>query len=325
MKLQRLVQLACVGLLILCSVPAIAQSYPNRPIRLEVGFAPGGAADLVARLIGESLSHKLKTPVVVIDTPGAGSVIAADAVARAVPDGYTLFLATASLAINPYIYKSVNYDPIKDFIPIADVAASPFYIIVQAKSKFGSLRQLIDTAKKHPGLLTYSSGGVGSFGNVSEELLARQAGVKILQVPFRGEAPEVVALMRGTVDMSFVDLAPVRGFINDGRLKALATTAAQRTRWLPNVPTIAESAVPGYSVEQWFAIFTPAGVPDSIVKVLHDSLNEILKNSDEAFKARYNVLGVEIPKLQTQQEFAKFVQGQVSLWRNTIKKVHIKE
>lgn len=325
MKLKRLIQVACIGLFALYSAPTFAQSYPNRPIRLVVGYPPGGGADLIGRVLADSLGQKLKTSVIVINTPGAGSTIASAYVAKAAPDGYTLYLATSSLTINPSIYKSVHYDPIKDFVPIEKVGTSPFYIIVQAKGKLGTIRELLDAAKKHPGQLTYASGGLGSVGNLSAELFKSQAGVNILHVPFRGEAPAIVALMGGTVDMAFVDLASVVGSIRDGRLKALATTSPQRTQWFPGVPTIAESGLPGYNVELWYGVFAPAGTADNIVNALHGSLSEILKSPSAALKSRYQTIGDEIPEPQSRKEFSKFVRAEVPLWRNIITKAGIEE
>jgi len=315
----------CFGLSLLCLSPVSAQTYPNRPIRLVVGFPPGGGADLIARVFADQLGQKLNTPVIVVNMPGAGSGIGAAYVAKAASDGYTLFMSTSSLTINPSIYRSVNYDPIKDFVPIAKIGTSPFYVVVDANSKFKTLGQVLDAAKSRPGQLTYASGGVGSVGNLAAELLKSQAGVDFLHVPFKGLAPAVNALLGGTVDMSFSDLAPSIGLIKAGKLRALATTGPSRSQWLPDVPAVAESGLPSYSVELWYGLFAPAGTPDQVVQALHRNANALLTSPSEALKDRYNTLGVNIAKPGSQEEFSKFVRADVALWRGIVTKAGIKE
>lgn len=209
-----------------------------------VGFPPAGGADLIARIVADRLSTAFEKPVVVINKPGAGSSVGTAFVAKEAADGYTALLATSSFTINPNLYAEVNYDPIKDFAPIAAVGNSPFGIVVRASGPINSFADLIEAAKQKPGALTYSSGGIGSMGNLAAELLKSRTGINILHVPYKGLQPAITGLLSGDVDMTFSDMATALPFIKAGSVRALAVTPATRLPWIPDVPTISESAFP---------------------------------------------------------------------------------
>ena len=316
--------LMAIGLMMCSPVIATGQPYPNKPIRMIVGFPPGGGADLIGRVIADQLSQKLKTQVIVVNTSGAGSSIAASAAAAAAPDGYTILLATSSFTINPNIYKYVNYDPIKDFIPIAPVGNSPFYIVVRSSSPIDSIEKLIASAKDRPDALTYSSGGNGSVGNLAAELLKSRAGINIVHIPYRGLAPAIAALMGGTVDMTMSDLATSLSSIRSGRLKAIGVTTAARVRWLPEVPTVSESGVAGYQVVLWYGLFVPAAVPKEVVDKLYAAVVSVFKFPDKSLTDRYNALGDVLPSIQSREIFAAFVKSDLDFWQKTINDAGIK-
>ena len=300
----------------LMSAPALAQTYPNKPIRLIVGFPPGGGTDLLGRVLAQQLSSRLATPVVVENVIGAGSSIAAGAAAKAAPDGYTILLATSSLAINPSLYKSVTYS-LENFIPVARVGDSPFAVLVGPEGP-QTLNELLSTAKTHPGKLNYSSGGNGSVGNISAELLKFTSGSKITHVPYKGTAPAVAALMGGYVDVSFADLAACLPFIRSGKVKALAVTTSERVRWLPEIPTAAEAGLPGYEVLLWNGLFLPAGTPDEVVSKVYAAITDMVSSPGPELIERYNQMGMIFPKVQPRAAFADFVKADFASWKKRI-------
>lgn len=317
--------LVAIGLMICSPVIATGQTYPDKPIRMIVGFPPGGGADLVGRVIADQLGKKLNTPVIVINTPGAGSSIAASVAAKAAPDGYTILLATSSFTINPNIYKNVNYDPVKDFIPIAPVGNSPFYIVVRSSSPINSIKKLTTLARDRPGTLTYSSGGVGSVGNLAMELFKSRAQINILHIPYKGLAPAITALMGGTVDITMSDLATSLSAIRSGRLKAIAVTSNARAKWLPDVPTIAESGINEYQVVLWYGLFVPKGVPSEVLDKLYAAVVSIFKSPAKSLTDKYNALGDTLPSIESRETFAAFVKSDLHLWAKVVNDAKIRE
>lgn len=305
-------------------MPARAETvYPTETIRVIVGFPPAGGADLIARIVSDRLSAAFKKSVVVINKPGAGSSVAAALVAKEAPDGYTALLATSSFTINPNLYASVNYDPIKDFIPIAPAGNSPFGIVVKADSPIDSFAKLIETAKKKPGALSYSSGGIGSMGNLAAELLKSRTGINLMHVPYKGLAPAIDGLLAGDVDMTFSDMATSLPFIKAGTLRVLAVTPSTRLPWVPDAPTIAELGVPGYNIQLWNGVLVPVGTPVDVVDKLHRAIMDIYKKPDATLAARYDTIGETLPAVESQEEFEKFIGDDLSLWKKTITDAHI--
>jgi tripartite-type tricarboxylate transporter receptor subunit TctC len=292
--------------------PADAQVYPSRPIMLVVPVAPGGGVDTVARVVAEKLSRLLSQQVVVENRPGASGTIATGQVARSAPDGYTLGVGiTATLAIAPTTMSSVGYDPRKDFSPVGLIATSPLILIVHPSLPAQSLQELIAFAKKEPGKLTYASAGAGSPTHLSPALFASMTGIKINHVPYKGTGPAITDLLGGHVSMAFTSLPPAIGLVQDGRVRALAVTSATRSRVFPNIPTIAESGLPGYESGQRFGIIAPARTPRVIIDKLNMVLREALASED--VKARLAAEGAET-LASTPVEYAADIDREETKW-----------
>ena len=292
---------------------AVAEEYPHKPIRMIVGFPPGGGADIIARLVSEQLGGKLGTQIVVDNRPGAGSSTATGIAAKADGDGYTIFFATASFTINPNLYKRVPYDPIKDFVPISKVASSPFVVVARPSLQANTVKELLALAKSKPGQLNYSTGGNGSTGHLAGELLKSMAGVQIQHVPYKGLAPALADLLGGRVDLTMSSLPSCIAFLKRGKLKALAVTSAKRTPLLPSVATVAESGLDGYDVDQWYGVFAPRGTPPQIVNKLNIALAAFLSKPDESITERFASLGAT-PLVSTPKDFRAYVVSNLAYW-----------
>ena len=245
-----------------------AQAYPDRPISMIVPFAPGGPTDIIARIVADSLSHALKQPVVVENKPGAAGNIGMGLAARAKPDGYTLLLTSTAIAVNPAIYKSLPYDPIKDFTPVSELVDSPNVLVVKPSSGIKTVGDLVARAKAAPGTFNYSSPGIGTKSNLTGEELKVRAGIEMTHIAYRGAGPASVAVLDGTVQVGSVALPAAEGMIKSGQLTALAVTGPERWSDLPNVPTMIESGYPGFVSVTFSALFAPAGTPKDIVELL---------------------------------------------------------
>ncbi|MET0868160.1 MAG: tripartite tricarboxylate transporter substrate binding protein [Pseudorhodoplanes sp.] len=272
-------------------VKAIAQeSYPSGTVRLIVGFAPGGGNDILARIMAEKLQEAFGKPFIVENRPGASGVIAVDAVKRAAPDGLTLLVGPSSaMTVNPVILKSISYDPVKDFAPIAMVGVFPLIVAANPSLPANTLAELIALAKVEPGKINYSSAAT-SFQIVTE-YFAQRAGIKIQNIAYKGSAPAVLGVVAGEVSLTFGDIAAVLPQVQGGKLKALAVSTQKRVPSLPEVPTIAQSGVPGFNIALWSALFAPAGTPPEIVKKLEAEVMRIVALPD--VQARMKGLGVE--------------------------------
>jgi tripartite-type tricarboxylate transporter receptor subunit TctC len=246
--------------------PAHAQNYPNRPIRLIVPFAAGGAVDVLARLLGGKLADQLGQPVVVENRPGAGGTLAADQVAKSPPDGYTILQNTNGAAIAPALYKSLPFNAESDFAPVTQIVASNLIVVASPKSGITSMQQLIAQAKANPGKLNYGSSGIANPLHLTMEMIKHATGVDILSVPFRGDAQINAALMAGDVEVAVVPLATAVPLIKDGRIRGLAVTGAKRSSTVSDIPTVAESGVPGFVSTSWQGWFMPAKTPPVIVE-----------------------------------------------------------
>lgn len=301
---------------------ASAQEYPNRPIRLIVPFAPGGATDIPARLLAPKLGEALGQPVVIENRPGAGGTIGVDAAAKAAPDGYTLLMATnGEFVMGPSIYPKLPYDPFRDLAPVSIVLESPMLILTGASSGFSTLGEVIAAAKAKPGSITYSTAGTGSTSHVLTEMLAAQAGVTLLHIPYKGGAPASAAVSSGEVAISLINLGSAVPFIKGGRAKPLAVTTAARSPSFPDYPTVIESGVAGFAEVIWVGIAAPAGVRPEILKRVSVEVAKGLRAPD--VRERLTSLGNE-PLGTTPEEAAARIQREFPRFAAVIKKANIR-
>jgi tripartite-type tricarboxylate transporter receptor subunit TctC len=298
--------------LLAASVIGIAQAqaqttstYPNKPIRLIVPFAPGGGNDTVARTVGEQVSHILGQAVVVENRAGAGGTIGAELVARAAPDGYTLFLGgVGSLAINPNMRKNLSYDPIKDFAPITLLAQAPLVLVASPALKVHSVKELIALAKSQPGKIDYASNGNGSSSHLAALMFTSMADINMLHIPYKGLSPALTGLLSGEVPTMFSSVVAILPHIQNGKLIALGVTGSTRLAALPDVPTIAQAGLTGYETSSWYGILAPAGTPHDIVLKLNKALNQALEAPD--VKTRLASEGAETVG-GTPEQFAAYI------------------
>jgi tripartite-type tricarboxylate transporter receptor subunit TctC len=259
---------------------AHSQSYPERPIRLIVPFAPGGTSDLVARVVGAKLGDDLGQTLIVDNRGGAGSTLGTALAARAAPDGYTLLISHIALAINQTLYTKLPYNAVKDLAAISKLGVSPSVVVVNNKLPAKNMRELIAMAKKEAGKLNYGSAGVGSSGHLSVALLEHVAGVTFTHVPYKGGGPSVAATIAGEVQLSIPVMASAANHAKAGRVRLLAVTSAKRSQAFPDLPTVQESGVPGYVYETWFGLFAPAGTPKAIIAKLNQAIIKALDNRE---------------------------------------------
>jgi tripartite-type tricarboxylate transporter receptor subunit TctC len=314
---------AALSALLLCAAfGATAQDYPNRPLRMIVPFAPGGATDIPARLISPKLSEFLGQPVVIENRPGASGIIGIEAAAKSAPDGYTLLMATnGELVMNPSIYPKLPYDPFKDLTPVSIVLESPMLILTSASSRFNTLAEVIAEAKAKPGTVSYSTAGIGSTSHVLTEMFAAQAGIKLLHVPYKGGAPASAAVSSGEVAMGMLNLGSAVPFVKGGRAKPLAVTSAQRNPSFPDFPTASESGAPGFAEGIWVGIAVPAGVRPEIIQRLSAEVAKALKSAD--VRERLAGLGSD-PLGTTPEEAAARIKREVPRFAVVIKQANIR-
>ncbi len=314
--------LALAAGLSLMAAPAAAQTeFPSKPLRFIVPYPPGGPLDTMARLLAEKVRDALGQPVVVENKAGAGGNIGADLVAKAAPDGYTLVMgAVATHAINPFLFANLPYDPIKDFAPITIVASVSNVLVMNLefaqKNKINNVADLIAYAKKNPGRLNYGSGGNGSAGHLSGELLKARAGIAVEHIPYQGAAPAQLALLSGQSDFMFDNLAASAPLIKDGKVKALAVTTAKRSSLLPDVPTVEESGVEGFDLGTWFGVFAPGGTPAAVAAKLNKAYGDALRLPD--VRQRLLTMGSEQEPMSADQ-FAAFVKAEKDKYQEIVK------
>jgi tripartite-type tricarboxylate transporter receptor subunit TctC len=302
---------------------AHAQTYPSRPVRVMVGFAPGGPNDIIARAYGARLAENLGDPFVVENRTGAAGNLAAEAVARAAPDGYTLMLgSTGTNAVNPSLYPNLAFDPVRDLTPVSLVATSPSALAVHPKVAAQNLRELIALAKAQPGKLTYASAGSGSSQHLCAELFKQAAGVDIVHVPYKGAAPGITDLLAGQVDMSFAPVANVVSHAKAGKLRLLAVTGAERSEFAQGVPTVAESGLPGFDVITWYAVFAPRGTPDAIVGRLSAELKKIAGGAQ--LKEQLAALGIDAAASASPAEARAYRDAEVERWGKLVRSLGVK-
>jgi len=311
---------ALAALLLAASSLAFAQAWPARPIRMLVTYPAGGGADLMARLVAPHMSEALGQPVVVENKGGASGQIAADIVARAAPDGYTIMLDASSYAVNPSLYGKLPYGGIDAFTPIGVVALFPNVLVVTPTFPAKSVAELVAAAKAKPGTISFASSGNGSAQHLAGELFRQKAGIEMVHIPYKGGGPALNDVIGGQVPVFFGNMASTLPHVKSGRLRALAVTGAKRSPALPDAPAINES-LPGYEVYEWNAIFVPAGTPAPIVAKLADAVARALRSPD--VKERVAALGGEIPDYGP-AEADRFVRAQAKLWGQVVRDAHIK-
>jgi len=295
---------------------ALAQSWPSRPLRLVIPFSPGGGADIAGRVIGQELSDVLQQSVVIENRTGAGGTIAPNNVAKSPPDGYSLVLGhLGGIAIAPHLYKDLPFDPINDLAPVTLVVNGLSVLVVNPDLPVKSVGELIAHAKANPGQLSFSSAGSGTDTHLAGELFKSMTGTSMVHVPYRGGAPALVDLLAGRVQLSFASVATTISAIQAGKLRALAMTGKNHFEGLPGVPTIAESGVPGYEINNWYGIFVPANTPPAIIQRLNAETIKIVQKPD--VRAKLIAAGLE-PMWSTPAEFADYVRAETDKWRKIV-------
>jgi len=313
-----LIALMAVAATLTATPPAQAQAdaYPNKTVRIVVGYAAGGATDILARLLAQKMTESLGQQVIVENRPGANSNIGAEVVAKAAPDGYTVYMGSIANTINMSLYPKLNYDVVKDFSPVMLVATVPNILVVHPSVPAKTVKELIDLAKAKPDTLNVASSGSGSSIHMSAELFKMLTGVKITHVPYKGSAPAVSDLLGGQVQMMFDNAPSAMPHVKAGKLRALAVTSPRRIPALPDVPTVIESGVAGFDVFSWFALFAPAGTPKEIVAKLNAHANQALAKPD--VQARMADLGAESVG-GTTERLASHVNAEVARWSKVVK------
>jgi tripartite-type tricarboxylate transporter receptor subunit TctC len=299
---------------------ARAQTFPTRPVRIVVGFAAGGAPDILARLLGQWLSERLGQPFVVENRTGAGGNIATEAVVQAPADGHTLLLTSVGNAVNVTLYDKLNYNFLRDIAPVAGISREPLAMEVHPSFPAKTVSEFIAYAKANPGKINYGSAGVGSSLHMAGELFKLMAGVDIVHVPYRGSPPALTDLLGGQLQLMFSPLPPSLEYVKTGRLRALAVTTLVRSQALPDVPVIAD-AVPGYEASAWYGIGAPAGTPAEIIQKLNAEINAGL--ADDKLKARLIELG-SVPFILSPSDFGKHLAAETEKWGNVIRTANIK-
>jgi tripartite-type tricarboxylate transporter receptor subunit TctC len=302
---------------------AQAQSYPAKPIRLILPFPPGGGTDVVGRLLAQKLGQALGQQVIVDNRAGAGGRIGTDLVAKSLPDGYTLLLATSSvMGTGPALYQKLPFDMPKDFAPISLVAYTAYVLVVHPSVPAKSVKDLVMLAKSKPGRLTYASSGAGGAAHLSGELFSAMAGVKMIHVAYKGSSPGMFSVVSGETDLMFSNALPALPQVKNGRLRALGATTPQRSALLPDVPTIAESGLRGFEVQQNYGVLAPAGTPREIVLRLNQEVGKAMRTEDA--KSRLLADGSEA-MVSTPEELERMITVEIAKWSKVIKQAGIKE
>jgi tripartite-type tricarboxylate transporter receptor subunit TctC len=304
-----------------CAVFQHAYAYPDKPIRVVVPFPPGGGADVTMRMISDGLRAQLGQPIVIENRGGGSTIIGTDLVAKARPDGYTLLIATSTFAINPSLHASLPYDSVKDLAPITLVALTPYVMVVHPSLPVKTVKDLIALAKRKPNELTYASVGNGSATHLATEMLASRAGIRMVHVPYKGSAPAVNDLVGGHVTIYIGSMPGSMPQARAGKLRAIAVTGAKRAPAAPDVPTIAESGLPGYEFTSWYGLFAPAGTPLPIVSQVQNAVTKVLERRD--IRDRFVAEGNEAVG-STPEQFAATVKTDIAKYAKVVKDAQIK-
>src|SRR5688572_14781751 len=298
--------------------PGTAQHYPVKPVRVIVAFSAGGTTDILARAHGQGLTRAMGQQFVIDNRPGAGGTIGTDMVAKSPPDGYTLLIgSTSSIAVNVSLYARLPYDPVRDLIPIMQVATGAFVIAVHPSLPVKNVRDLIALAKSRPGQLNFGSSGNGTSLHLAPELLKSMANIDMTHVPYKGASAAIPDLVAGQLQLMFSDMPPFAPHVAAGRLRAIAVTTSKRSSVLPDLPTVAESGVPGYEATSWYGYLAPARTPRRIIDQLVAELTRIIQSPE--MKERYNSLGIET-YTGTPEQFGAYIQSETAKWAEVVKK-----
>jgi tripartite-type tricarboxylate transporter receptor subunit TctC len=315
LKICKLLSVVVSATASITSMPAVAQQYPDRPIRLIVGFPPGGAADILGRIAAQQLTEALGQQVVVDNRGGAGGLIATEIAAKGAPDGYTLLFTSIPHVINPHLYRKVNYDAIRDFVPVVQFVAVPLMMASHPALPAKTVKELITYAKSKPGQINYASGGSGASSHLAMELFKTLAGVDLNHIPYKGTGPLITDLIAGQVSLTIASAVPLAPHVKSGKLRGLAVTGPKRSPSFPDLPAIAET-VPGYEVVNWFGVLAPAGTPRTIVTRLNSDLNRALGARD--LKERLTLQGADAAG-GTPEEFAKVIKADFAKWAKVVR------
>ncbi len=312
----------CAALLATAAGEGFTQTgYPNRPVRIVVPSSAGGGADIIARIITPKLSERLGQQVVVDNRPGAGTMIGGEVVAKAPPDGYTLLMGVSTLATNPVVYKKIAYDALRDFAPITLAVVAPNMLVVHPSVPAHSTRELIAFARAHPGQLNFGSAGAGTNPHLTMELFLSMAKLKMVHIPYKGSAPAIIDMIAGHVAVMAATILTGMPHVRSGRLRALGVTSATRVAAAPDIPTIAEAALPGYEAVQWYGVLAPAQTPGDIVGRLHAEIARILRLPEVI--ERFSGDGAE-PAGNTPEEFGRFIRTETDKWAKVAREAGIK-
>lgn len=310
-----------IGTLAAAALPAAwAQTgpFPERPIRMIVGFPAGGASDVAARAVGQKLAERLRQPVVIENKPGAASNIGSEFVARAPADGYTVLFGTISLSINPSLYPKLGYDPVRELTPVIGISSAPFLLVVNPASPIKSVRDLIAASKTTD--LTYATAGNGSGSHLFMELFRSETGIRLTHVPYKGAAPAMNDVLSGQVPLTFDNIITTLPLVQAGKLRALAVSTATRSKVAPDIPSMIEAGVPGFDATSWFGLFVPAGTPRPIIARLYQETAEALKDAD--VRDRLLKLGAE-PVGSSPEEFGRFFNAEVARWGKVVREAKV--
>lgn len=314
--------LTLVAIAALAAFPASAQTYPSKPIKIIVSTSAGGVTDILARILGHHITSKTGQPHVIDNRAGASGNLAMDAVAKATPDGYTLgFANTGNITINPYLFKSMTFDPLNDLVPVGPLGSVPLFLVINSKLPAKTLAEFIAYAKANPDKVSYAGAGVGTTPDLTGGEFARRTGLKLVVVPFRGTAPATAAVIGGEVQMTFVSMGPHIAFVRNGTLRVLAAATPSRRPYVPDVPTFAEEGFPGFEMSTWFSLFAPRGTPKEIIDQLNGYTREV--QADPEARKRLEATFID-PLALTQREFAALVKADAAKYERIVREAGIR-
>jgi tripartite-type tricarboxylate transporter receptor subunit TctC len=320
--MKHLFALVVATAIALSALPAPAQNYPSKPIKIMVSTSAGGATDIMARILGHHITTKTGQPHVIDNRAGASGNLAMEVVAKAAPDGYTLgFANTGNITINPYLFKSMSFDPLNDLIPVGPVGTVPLFLVINSKVPAKTLAEFIAYTKANPDKVSYAGAGVGTTPDLTGGEFARRAGLKLVVVPFRGTAPAATAVIGGEVQMTFVSMGPHFEFVRNGTLRVLAAATPTRRPYVPDVPTFAEEGFPAFEMSTWFSLFAPKGTPKEIIDQLNVHTREV--QAEPEARKRLEATFID-PLALTQSEFAALVKADAVKYERIVREQGIK-